>query len=88
MTSLYNSPMGWAVGASDPNNDYWQGDENKWQLTYGAGPGSVHVGNLKFDNSALAWVVQLSLPILDPKSGKPIGAVTIGVDPSMLEHSL
>ena len=29
--------------------------------------------------------MQISLPVLDPKTGAPIGAITIGVDPSALE---
>ena len=79
--------VGLIVGASDPNNDYWQGEEPKWLSTYRAGPGSLHIGTLKFDDSALAWVIQISLPVLDPRSGDPIGAVTIGLDPSTLENT-
>jgi hypothetical protein len=75
--------IGLLVGASDPNNDYWQGEEEKWLKTYKTG--AMHVGTLKFDESALAWVIQISLPILDPASGKTVGALTLGVDPSMLE---
>ena len=75
--------IGLLVGASDPNNDYWQGEEEKWVKTYKTG--AMHIGTLKFDESALAWVIQVSLPILDPVSGETIGALTMGVDPSMLE---
>ena len=79
--------IGLLVGASDANNDYWQGDERKWADTYKKGAGSMHIGTLKFDESALAWVIQVSFPVLDPRTRKAIGAITIGVDPSMLEHS-
>ncbi len=79
--------VGLIVGASDPNNDYWQGEEPKWLSTYRAGPGSLHIGTLKFDDSALAWVIQISLPVLDPRTGDPIGAITIGLDPSTLEDT-
>ena len=27
-------------------------------------------------------------PVLDPDSGERLGALTVGVDPSMLEHSM
>jgi hypothetical protein len=77
--------VGLLVGSSDPNNDYWQGEEEKWLKTYKVGRGSMHVGTLKFDESALAWVIQISLPVVDPKTRKPIGALTVGVNPSMLE---
>ena len=75
--------IGLLVGASDPNNDYWQGEEEKWLKTYKTG--AMHVGTLSFDESALAWVIQISLPILDPESGKTVGALTVGLDPSMLD---
>ena len=77
--------MGLLVGATDANSDYWQGEEDKWLQTYKAGPGSLHVGTLKFDDSALTWVIQVSQPILDPVTGKPIGAWSAAIDPSMLE---
>jgi hypothetical protein len=80
--------MGLIVGASDANSDYWQGDEDKWLKTFRAGPKSLHIGTLKFDDSALAWVIQVSKPILDPETGKPIGAWSAAIDPSMLEDVL
>jgi hypothetical protein len=80
--------MGLIVGASDPNSDYWQGEEDKWLRTFKAGPGSRHIGTLKFDDSALAWVIQVSQAILDPVTGKPIGAWSAAIDPSMLEDVL
>jgi hypothetical protein len=76
--------VGLLVGASDPNSDYWQGEEDKWLRTFKAGPDSLHIGTLEFDDSALAWVIQVSKPILDPATGKPIGAWSAAIDPSML----
>jgi hypothetical protein len=64
--------------------DYWQGDEPKWLETYRLGKGALHIGNLKYDSSALAWEVQVSLPIVDPATEEPLGAITIGLDPSAL----
>ena len=77
--------IGLLVGASDPNSDYWQGEEDKWLKTFKGG--SMHIGTLKFDDSALAWVIQISLPIPDPRTGKVVGALSVAVDPSMLESS-
>jgi len=76
--------VGLLAGASDPNNDYWQGEEPKWLETYRVGKDAMHIGKLKFDESALAWEIQISLPVVDPDTGTPIGAVTIGLDPSAL----
>jgi hypothetical protein len=76
--------VGLLAGASDVNEDYWQGDEAKWQKTYQGERGALHIGNLKFDSSALAWEIQISLPVVDPETQELLGAITIGLDPSAL----
>lgn len=67
------------VGQSDVTSDYWQGDEGKWKNTYSAGAGSVDISEVEQDESTQRFQSQLSLPVVDA-DGKPIGAVTIGVD--------
>ncbi|MCV2863752.1 hypothetical protein [Defluviimonas sp. WL0075] len=67
------------VGQSAVTSDYWQGDEAKWQETYGNGGGSMHVSEIEFDDSTGFYQTQASLPIFDPASGELIGAVTFGV---------
>ena len=79
--------VGLLTGASDANNDYWQGDEPKWLETYRSGKDALHIGKLKYDPSALAWEIQVSLPIVDPETQEPLGAITIGLDPSALVES-
>ena len=71
------------VGQSARTSDYWQGDEAKWQETFLAGAGSVHVSDVEEDESTQTFQVQVSLPIVD--GGAPIGAITIGVDVEYLE---
>jgi len=68
------------VGQSDVTSDYWQGDEAKWQKTYPIGPNAVDIGKVEQDESTQKFQAQISLPIVDPATGKNIGAVTIGVD--------
>ncbi|MEP3431044.1 MAG: PDC sensor domain-containing protein [Roseibium sp.] len=68
------------VGQSDVTSDYWQGDEAKWKETFGAGKGSVHVSELEQDDSTQLLQSQVSVPVVDPDSGEPIGAVTFGVN--------
>ena len=41
------------VGQSDVTSDYMQGDEAKWQKTYGAGPDAVFVDEVEFDDATL-----------------------------------
>ncbi len=72
------------AGLSDMTTDYWQGDEDKWRKTYLEGPGSIHISGIMRDESTGHLQSQLSLPVVDPDSGKAIGAVTIGIDMSTL----
>jgi hypothetical protein len=72
------------AGLSDMTTGYWQGDEDKWRKTYLEGPGSIHIGRVMRDESTGHLQGQLSLPVVDPDSGKAIGAVTIGIDMSTL----
>jgi len=72
------------VGQSDVTSDYWQGDEAKWQKTYGAGPGVVFVDEVEEDESTQALQSQASVTISDPDTGEAIGAITIGINLDML----
>ena len=38
------------AGQSDVTSDFWQGDEPKWQKTYGLGPDAVFVDEVEFDD--------------------------------------
>ena len=76
--------VGLLAGFSDPNDDYWQGEEPKWLETYRGDKDALHIGDLKFDESTLAWEIQVSLPVLDPETQKPLGAIMIGLNPSAL----
>ncbi|MDH3195662.1 MAG: hypothetical protein OEL78_05040 [Hyphomicrobiales bacterium] len=72
------------VGQSDATSDYWQGDEDKWQKTYLAGPGAMFIDEIEMDESTQTFQSQLSLSIVDPVTGQAIGAVTVGVDVDQL----
>lgn len=76
--------MGLNVAASGITSDYWQGDEAKWQRTFGAGVGAVHIGEVEFDESTQTYQSQISVAIADPDSARPIGAATFGVNVEML----
>ena len=66
------------VGQSDITSDYWQGDEAKWQNSFARG--ELHIGEAARDDSTQLMQSQASLPIRDPKTGKVIGAITVGVN--------
>jgi hypothetical protein len=64
---------------SNVTSDFWQGDEDKFQQTYGKGAGSVHVGEVEFDESSQAYVVQVSFVVTDA-AGLPVGAATFSLN--------
>ncbi len=70
------------VGQSDVTSDFWQGDEGKWQNTFGKGAGAIDVGEVEQDESTQTFQSQLSIAIDD--GGTVIGAVTIGVNVELL----
>lgn len=72
------------VGQSNITSDYWQGDEPKWQQTYAKGPGSINISEVDEDESTQTYQSQLSLPVVDPDTGKAIGAITIGINVNAL----
>ena len=72
------------VAASDVTSDYWQGDEAKFSETYGRGADASHIGDVEFDESTQTYQGQISLTIIDPATGQPIGAMTVGVDAEAL----
>lgn len=73
------------VAQSNITSDYWQGDEDKWQQTYSAGPGAVLISDVEFDESSQTYQSQVSMTVIDPATGAAIGAVTFGIDVGMLQ---
>ena len=72
--------QGLNVASSGYTSDYWQGDEAKFSETYGQGAGALHFGDVEFDESSQTYQAQISMTIVDPETGAPIGAMTVGVD--------
>jgi len=66
------------VAMTDKTSDYWQGDEAKFQKSFANGQGAVFVDEVEFDESTQAYLVQVSVPVMD--GGKAIGAITFGID--------
>ena len=68
------------VAASHVTSDYWQGDEAKYQETYLIGPDAVHFSDIELDQSTQTVQGQVSMTIVDPATGAPIGAITVGIN--------
>ena len=70
------------VCMTNKTSDYWQGDEDKFQKSFAGGAGAVFVDEVEFDDSAQAYLVQVSVPVKDGDT--VIGAMTLGVDVDQL----
>ncbi len=66
------------VCQTDKTSDYWQGDEAKFQKSFNGGAGAVFVDEVEFDDSAQAYLVQVSVPVM--RDGEAIGAITYGIN--------
>jgi hypothetical protein len=66
------------VSMTNKTSDYWQGDEAKFIKSFNGGKGAVHMGEAKFDKSAQAYVVQISVPVIS--GDRAIGAITYSVN--------
>ncbi|WP_320043871.1 hypothetical protein [uncultured Desulfobacter sp.] len=71
------------VAMTDKTSDFWQGDEAKFQKSFNNGNGAVFVDDVEFDDSAQAYLVQVSVPVID--GDKIIGAITFGIDVDQIQ---
>lgn len=74
------------VGQSSVTSDYWQGDEGKFQKTFQVGPEAVFIDEAEFNDDDKTWRAQLNFTLIDPQSGKPIGAATVEMNLTELER--
>jgi len=66
------------VCMTDKTSDYWQGDENKFVVSFNRGKGGVFVDVVELDDSTQIYLTQVSVPVME--GDKVIGAITFGVD--------
>jgi hypothetical protein len=71
------------VAMTDKTSDFWQGDEAKFQKSFNNGNGAVFVDEVEFDDSAQAYLVQVSVPVIDGST--VIGAITFGIDVDQIQ---
>ena len=70
---------GLLAGTSAVTSDYWQGDEARWQDTFGKGAGAIVASDVEFDESTQVYQGQVSMTIADPATGEALGAMTVGL---------
>ncbi len=66
------------IAAVPATSDYWQGDEAKFQKTFGANTNERFIAPVDFDQSANTFAQQISQRFTI--DGEPAGVITIGFD--------
>lgn len=75
---------GATVAATHKTLDYFQADEEFWQNIYAQGRGAISLTDILYDEITKANYVGVGIPILDPASGKFLGAVDALMDISIV----
>ncbi|MCY1666134.1 hypothetical protein [Rhizobium sp. SL86] len=65
------------VGQSSVTSDFWQGDEAKFKKTFNVSGDAMFIDEPEWDKDAKIWRGQVSFTVVDPKTKKSIGAVTV-----------
>jgi hypothetical protein len=68
------------VAQASMTSDYWQGDEDKFTKSFGAGADAIFISDVEQDESTQTYQSQVSITITDPATGAPIGSLTAGID--------
>ncbi|MEL6746616.1 MAG: hypothetical protein AAFO79_02210, partial [Pseudomonadota bacterium] len=66
------------IAVSSKTSDYWQGDEAKYQKTFGAQTAEPFEDRVEFDESVQTFTQQVSQRL--DIAGAPAGAITVGFD--------
>lgn len=70
--------LGANVAMTQKTSDYWQGDESKFTDCYTGGAGTLHFGQVDFDDSSQSYCVHVSIPVL--VDGAASGVLILSVD--------
>ena len=81
--SILMDNQGANVAMTNKTSDYWQGDEPKFTNAFKVG--GVDIGKSKFDDSAKAYLIQVSIPVVE--GGKVIGALCVGINLDELDKA-
>lgn len=67
--------VGALVAASNVTSDYYQADEDWWQVAFNADRGGAYVGVPEYDESAGDYAINLAVQVRDPRTGVLLGVL-------------
>ncbi|MFZ5857288.1 MAG: GAF domain-containing protein [Chloroflexota bacterium] len=63
------------VAATNRTSDYYQADEEWWQIAYNDGAGDVYIGQIVYDESIKEYAIIIAIPLFSAESEKVIGVL-------------
>lgn len=74
------------IASTNRTSDYYQADEEWWQVAWNNGSGRVYVSQATFDESANAYAIDIAVPISTHNDSTPIGVLRSTIDINILEN--
>ncbi len=62
---FFTDEYGGLAAATDRTSDYYQADEEWWQIAYNDGEGAIYIGQPSFDESSQTFGLNMAVPIYD-----------------------
>jgi hypothetical protein len=72
--------LGANVACTNKTSDFYQGDEDKFQVSFAEGKGDVFIGALSRDESTQSYSVQIGAPVMDGSEAIGVLVVTVSVE--------
>ena len=66
---------GATIAATGHLSDYYQGDEEWWQLAWNEGKGALYISEPEYDESSGVTALLIALPVTEEDSDEPIGVL-------------
>ncbi len=76
---------GLEIAQTNAHSDYWQGGDERFAKTFGAGPDAEFVDMIEYDSPTQSIGTQANFSVADPDTGEVIGSVTIHFNLASLE---
>lgn len=68
------------IAATNKTSDYFQGDERWWYDSYQDGRGGHYISDMRYDESAQVFAIEIAQPVVDPAANEAIGVVKAIID--------
>lgn len=76
------------VAATSRTSDYYQADEEWWQVAYHAGQGAVFIGQPELDQSSVTYAVNMAVPLFETGTRNVFGVLRTTYRTSALSAAL